>query len=121
MDTLRIGRSSSPGSLTSQKTFARRVTVQCSAHIRPFAKEGPNHVRNGLLLRSDLHILFDQGYLTVTKDYHVEVSGRIRQEFQNGRHYYALHGHQLENLPDDPLDRPSTDFLEWHNEHVYVA
>lgn len=104
-------------SLTTEKT----LPVLEAAHIRPFANEGPNHVSNGLLLRSDLHILYDQGYLTVTKDYRVEVSGRIRQEFQNGREYYALHGHQLENIPDDPSERPSAEFLEWHNEHVYVA
>lgn len=59
--------------------------------------------------------------MTVTKDYRVEVSGRIRKEFQNGRQYYALHGQPLRNLPDDPTERPTTEFLEWHNQNVYVA
>jgi putative restriction endonuclease len=102
-------------------TGERTLPVLEASHIRPFAKEGPNLVRNGVLLRSDLHTLYDQGYLTVAPDHHIEVSKRIRDEFKNGHDYYALHGHKLTNLPDDESDRPSVEFLEWHNQHVYVA
>lgn len=45
-----------------------------AAHIQPFAENGPQDVRNGILLRADLHRLFDQGYLTVTIDHRLEVS-----------------------------------------------
>jgi len=86
-----------------------------AGHIRPYAKNGPHEIRNGLLLRSDLHNLFDLGYLTVTLDYKVEVSRRIREEFNNGRHYYALHGQALAVLPRDEAERPAKEFLEWHN------
>lgn len=88
-----------------------------AGHIRPYAKDGPHDVRNGLLLRSDLHSLFDLGYLTVTLDYKVEVSRRIRDEFENGRHYYALHGKPLEILPAQERAYPGREFLEWHHEH----
>jgi putative restriction endonuclease len=37
-----------------------------AAHIRPFAEGGTHDVSNGLLLRADLHRLFDRGYVTVT-------------------------------------------------------
>jgi putative restriction endonuclease len=50
-----------------------------AGHIRPYAKSGPHEIRNGLLLRSDLHNLFDLGYLTVALDYRVAVSRRIRE------------------------------------------
>lgn len=86
-----------------------------AGHIRPYSKQGPHEIRNGLLLRSDLHNLFDLGYLTVTLDYRVEVSRRIREEFQNGRHYYALHGQRLEVLPEREHARPGKEFIEWHN------
>ena len=86
-----------------------------AGHIRPFAKNGPHETRNGLLLRSDLHNLFDLGYLTVTLDYRVEVSRRIREEFENGRHYYALHGQPLAVVPRHQDARPAPEFLEWHN------
>ena len=37
-----------------------------AAHIRPHADDGPDHVSNGLLIRTDLHRLFEDGYVTVT-------------------------------------------------------
>jgi predicted restriction endonuclease len=36
-----------------------------SAHIRPYGKDGLHELSNDLLLRSDLHKLFDLGYMTV--------------------------------------------------------
>jgi putative restriction endonuclease len=87
-----------------------------AGHIRPYAKNGPHEPRNGLLLRSDIHNLFDLGYLTVTTDYIVEVSRRIKEEFENGRHYYALHGQPLTVLPKDAASQPAKEYLEWHNE-----
>jgi hypothetical protein len=58
------------------------------------------------------------GYLTVTPDYAVEVSRRLKDEFDNGREYYALQGKKI-LLPDAPAFRPSPNQLAWHNEHVY--
>ena len=73
----------------------------------------------GLLLRSDVHTLFDLGYMTVNPDdKRMVVSSRIREEFENGRNYYALHGSKL-LLPKDRLAFPSTDSLIYHFEQVY--
>lgn len=86
-----------------------------AGHIRPYAENGPHRLDNGILLRSDLHNLFDQGYLTITPEtYRVKVSKRIKEEFQNGRHYYALDNQPLEVLPDQANARPAREFLEWH-------
>ncbi len=100
-------------------TGERTLPVLEAAHIKPYADEGPHRVYNGLLLRSDLHILFDRGYITVTPDKHVEVSRRIREEFDNGRDYYVYHGHELAVLPETVSDQPDGTFLRWHNEHVF--
>jgi putative restriction endonuclease len=70
-------------------------------------------------MRSDPHTLFDSGYLTLTKEFNVEVSRRIREEFSNGREYHALHGKQLVSMPEDPGNRPASDFLEWHRNRCY--
>ena len=86
-----------------------------AGHIRPYSRNGPHETRNGLLLRSDIHNLFDLGYLTVTPGYRVEVSRRIKEEFENGRHYYALHGQSLAVLPRNAESQPAKEFLEWHN------
>lgn len=102
-------------------TGERTLPVLEAAHIRPYASEGPNLTQNGLLLRSDLHKLFDIGYLTVTPEYRVEVSTRIKEEYQNGREYYAHHGQRLLILPEAMEEQPSKEFLEWHNQSVFVA
>lgn len=95
-------------------TGERTLPALEAAHIKPYSKRGPHEVRNGLLLRSDLHNLFDLGYLTITFDYKVEVSRRIREEFENGRDYYALHGRRLTIMPSKEDARPGKEFLEWH-------
>ena len=59
-------------------TGERTLPALEAAHIKPFAKLGPNETANGLLLRSDLHKLFDLGYLSVTPDLAVEVSRKIK-------------------------------------------
>ena len=66
-----------------------------AAHVKPYSLEGPHAIDNGLLLRSDLHTLFDRGYVTVAPDLKVHVSQRIRKEFENGHEYYALEGRQI--------------------------
>lgn len=76
--------------------------------------EGRHELSNGLLLRSDLHKLFDLGYVTVDPDEKkVVVSSRIREEFENGRDYYALHGRALAQ-PQNILTIPSIENLTYH-------
>jgi len=101
-------------------TGERTLPVLEAAHIMPFTKNGPHRVKNGLLLRSDLHILFDRGYLTITPEHRIEVSKRIREEFENGRDYYAFHGKNLQVLPNRPLEQPGREFLDWHNSEVFL-
>ncbi len=92
-----------------------------AAHIKPYGDSGPHAVYNGLLLRSDVHRLFDSGYITVTPDYHIEVSRRIREEYENGRYYYPFHGQRLHHLPQNPSDHPSKELLTWHNENTFKS
>jgi HNH endonuclease len=63
-----------------------------ASHIRSYAQDGPHEIRNGLLLRADLHRLFDTGYVTVTPDLRLDVSGHLRKDYNNGRSYYPLQG-----------------------------
>jgi putative restriction endonuclease len=89
-----------------------------AAHIKPYGSGGTHDITNGLLLRSDLHRLFDRGYVTVTPDHHLEVSRQLRDHFSNGKSYYPLHG-QVIALPKRPDHLPSTEALQWHNERVF--
>lgn len=100
-------------------TGERTLPVLEAAHIKPYSISGINKINNGLLLRSDLHKLFDTGYITVTDKYDIEISKRIKEEFENGRDYYKYHGQKLISLPHNTIDMPNKDFLKWHNENIY--
>ena len=91
-----------------------------AAHIQPFAERGPHVVSNGLLLRADLHRLFDTGYVTVTPDRRFEVSPRLRADYRNGRSYYPLHGAEV-RVPADTRARPDPEFLRYHNERIFLV
>ncbi|HEX2079870.1 MAG TPA: HNH endonuclease [Longimicrobium sp.] len=89
-----------------------------AAHIRPFSVIQTHTVRNGLLLRSDVHRLFDAGYLTVTPEYRVEASSRMRDDFDDGDNYMRLHGSGI-LVPVQEEFRPDPDALRWHNENRF--
>jgi putative restriction endonuclease len=101
-------------------TGERTLPALDAAHIRPYADGGDHETRNGLLLRRDIHSLFDAGYVTVTPEYHFEVSRRIREEFENGRDYYAMHGAVIA-VPSRTDRRPDCDALAWHNENRFLG
>lgn len=99
-------------------TQGRSLPALEAAHIRPYAEGGQNEASNGLLFRRDLHSLFYAGYGTVTPELRFEVSRRVREEFDNGKHYCALHGRQIAT-PGDARQRPDRAALAWRNENAY--
>lgn len=103
--------------ITGEKT----LPVLEAAHIKPYAEEGPHAVNNGLLLKSDFHTLFDGGYITIDKDYRIDVSKRLHEDYGNGKDYYKYHGEKLLILPEKQIELPSKEYLEWHNEHVFLG
>jgi putative restriction endonuclease len=94
-------------------TGERTLPILDAAHIRPYGDGGEHEIANGVLLRTDVHRLFDLGYVTVAPDGRFEVGKRLKDEFENGKHYYDMHGRQVW-MPADPRHRPSPDALEWH-------
>lgn len=103
--------------ITGEKT----LPVLQAAHIKPYAQDGPHQVSNGLLLKSDFHTLYDDGYITVDTDYRVNVSKRLHEDYGNGRDYYKYDGQELLILPGNKIELPSKEFLEWHNNNVYLG
>jgi len=97
----------------------KTVPVLEAAHIKPYSESGPHRLDNGLLLRSDLHILFDEGYIAVSDTLNVEVSRKIKEEYENGRDYYRYHGKPLALILPDLSERPAPEYLAWHRENLY--
>ena len=102
-------------------TGEKSLPVLDAAHIMSFSDNGPNTVNNGLFMRTDFHALFDKGYITVDEDYTVHVSKRLHEDFDNGKEYYDYHGKKLFVIPEKKNEQPNTEFLIWHNEHVYLG
>jgi putative restriction endonuclease len=102
--------------VTGEKT----LPVLDAAHIRPVTAGGVHRIDNGLLLRSDVHTLFDRGYVTVTPEYKFRVSPRLKDDWHNGRVYYELDGLEI-RIPRVASERPARTVLEWHADTVFLG
>jgi putative restriction endonuclease len=100
-------------------TGERTLPVLDAVHIKPYSVHHRHEVSNGMLMRSDLHRLFDEGYLTIDPvDRRIQVSSRIREEFENGKEYYKLHGQPVRD-PKQAIYRPHMDNLEYHAYSIF--
>ena len=112
---LRQGQPAFRAALLSAYTGACAITgyatesVLEAAHISPYLGGHTNVTANGLLLRADIHTLFDRFLLTATPGYVV----RVAPELSSGP-YGALSGSAL-RVPADPQHQPSRDALRSHN------
>jgi hypothetical protein len=80
-----------------------------AAHIRPYRGQMHNTVTNGLLLRADIHTLFDLHLLTVLPGGSIRVSPEM-----DGTPYAAL-DERMVRRPASQAHRPSATALEEHN------
>ena len=79
------------------------------AHIIPFIGEESNHPANGLLLRADVHTLFELGLLSIDPEkFRVAISPRLRST-----EYADLAG-RMPIVPYDVRFWPSLDALQHH-------
>ena len=80
---------------------------------------GPTNCQMDCAYGANLHKPFDHGYVTVDPDEsRIVVSRRSREEFENGRDYYQLHGPVIAT-PTDSLAEPSAESLRFHAENVF--
>ena len=89
-----------------------------AAHVRPYADGGEYALSNGLLLRADIHRLYDAGYVTVTPDYRFRVSHDLAGDFHNGREYERFAGRTIA-VPAALADQPDLELLGWHAAEVF--
>lgn len=101
-------------------TGEKALPVLDAAHIRPVTEGGQHRLDNGLLLRTDVHRLFDTGYVTVTPDGRFLASRRLKDDFDNGEPYMPFHGKRIW-MPGEPGSQPSREGLEWHSDVVFLG
>lgn len=80
-----------------------------AAHIDPYRGSQSQHVTNGILLRSDIHLLYDSHLLTIMPETN-EI--RASESLQN-TYYGELHGERI-SVPTDPQCRPDDALLDRH-------
>jgi putative restriction endonuclease len=102
--------------VTGEKT----LPILDAAHIKSFAAGGAHTPSNGVLLRTDIHRLFDLGYVTIDPAGRFEVGRRLKTDFDNGRHYYELQGAPV-RAPNNRDALPSADALKWHRENRFLG
>jgi hypothetical protein len=77
-----------------------------SAHINSYNGAATNSVTNGILLRAELHTLFDLDLIAIDpRDWHLRVSSQLRWTV-----YWDLDGRPL-RIPDAPSARPNRDAI----------
>ena len=87
-----------------------------AAHIMPYRGPQTNHVANGLLLRADMHDLFDLGLIAVdTGNMHILLADELM-----GTEYEPYAGRSLW-VPREVEARPSVEALDRHREQSLVA
>lgn len=91
-----------------------------AAHIQPYLGARSNHIQNGLAMTKEFHALFDRGYVTVTPEFVVRISPRLRMDWNNGRRYFPYDGQRLVQVPARKQDRPSPEALAWHNKRKFL-
>jgi putative restriction endonuclease len=63
-----------------------------AAHIRPYRGDADNHPENGLLLRADIHTLFDLDLMSIDPD---SLTVRVAPALKVDTGYAAMHGKPL--------------------------
>jgi hypothetical protein len=80
-----------------------------AAHITPYMGDQTNHVQNGLLLRADIHTLFDLGLIAVSPiDFRIILHSSLRVG------YYGYLDGKMISVPSNKECWPSTVALKTH-------
>jgi putative restriction endonuclease len=100
-------------------TGEKALPVLDAAHIRPVTEGGQHRLDNGLLLRTDVHRLFDVGYVTVAPDGRFLVSRRLKDDFDNGEPYMPFNNQRIW-VPNEAASQPNRHLLEWHYDTIFL-
>lgn len=79
-----------------------------ACHIQPYINKKSNHIQNSILLRVDIHELFDSGYISIDKDYRIKISSQLKSIY-----YQTFNGKKI-YLPKDSFNYPSIEAIEYN-------
>jgi len=91
-----------------------------AAHIVPWSESYNDDPRNGMALCGLHHWTFDQGLVSVTPDYRIQVSPAVPPDEQ-GTEPILLLAEQALRLPVKHTLWPAKKALRWHRENIFCA
>ncbi|TVQ82510.1 MAG: HNH endonuclease [Micavibrio sp.] len=86
-------------------TGSKTEAVLEAAHILPFSESANNNLNNGIILRADIHVLFDKNLMRISEDYVISVDGVLE-----GTEYTKYAGKKI-HLPKSKQQLPSREML----------
>jgi putative restriction endonuclease len=93
-----------------------------ASHIIPWGKREDTRLdpHNGLCLCALHDRAFDKGFLTVTNEYYIQISQRIKTYFPHDalQKHFAFYEGKTISLPDKFI--PDKHFLEYHGEEIFI-
>lgn len=91
-----------------------------ASHIIPWAIDKKNRMNpcNGLCLNALYDMAFDRGFITITPDYYLRLSGILKILNPANKIFFIPYDKKKISLPQRFL--PSKEFIEYHNKHVFI-
>jgi putative restriction endonuclease len=93
-----------------------------ASHIKPWAVSDPKTERlaasNGLLLNALHDRAFDQGLMTIDKNYRVVLSSKLKRDDVSEKWLFKFEG---QKITEPSVMPPAREFIEYHNDMVFVA
>lgn len=91
------------------------IEILEAAHIYPYKGGNTNNVTNGILLRADIHTLFDLGLISINPiTFEIEISPKLKEK----KEYDILINKKI-SLPKDIHKFPSKKALEYHYNKIF--
>lgn len=94
--------------------------VLVASHIVPWAIDTKNRMNpsNGFCLNALHDKAFDLGLITITQDYTVKLSEKLKSAQSETGHFFMPYDNKKIELPQRFY--PSPEFLEYHNQHIFI-
>jgi len=86
-----------------------------AAHIRPDNAMGPLLPTNGILMSSDIHYAFEDGFFTLTEDNEIQVSKKI----PSSSYLWKYEKQVIQPLPNYDIYKPFHSYTQFHREEIF--
>ncbi len=99
------------------------VELLNASHIIPWSADIPNRVnpQNGLCLNAIHDRAFDRGLITITPDYYIKISSKIKPKSANNASKIFLLDYDGAKISLPSRFKPNPDFLKYHNENIFIS